>query len=87
MTTTHQGKLSLDRPVTYEIKVPGELREGWRFWPDKITVRVEGKEQDHPTTTLVGKIDQAALMGLLRSLYSMGLPLISVNCTDYDPGE
>jgi hypothetical protein len=84
---TNSGKLSLDRPVTYEIKVPGELSEAWRSWPEGITASVEQGERDYPTTSLVGKIDQAALQGLLRSLYSMGLPLISVKCTDYLPGE
>lgn len=87
MDTTTAGKLSLDRPVTYEIKVPGELSEVWRSWPEGITIRVEQGEQEQPTTILIVKIDQAALQGLLRSLYSMGLPLISVKCTDYDADE
>jgi hypothetical protein len=29
---------------------------------------------------LTGTVDQAALHGLLRQLYSLGVPLISVNC-------
>jgi hypothetical protein len=61
--------------------------EGWRSWREDLTIRVEHEEQDHPTTTLVGNFDQAALHGLLRSLYSIGLPLISVQCTDFNPGE
>jgi len=35
-----------------------------------------------PITTLTGSLDQAALLGLLRCLYSLGLPLISVNCLE-----
>jgi hypothetical protein len=31
---------------------------------------------------LTGTIDQAALQGLLRRLYSLGLPLISANCVE-----
>lgn len=31
-----------------------------------------------PITILTGDLDQAALHGLLRCLYSIGLPLISV---------
>jgi hypothetical protein len=32
-------------------------------------------------TTLSGQaVDQAALMGLLNSLYDLGLPLLSVEC-------
>jgi hypothetical protein len=37
-----------------------------------------------PVTTLTGAVDQAALHGLLRRLYSLGLPLISVNCVASD---
>ena len=36
----------------------------------------------HPVTTLTGRLNQAALQGLLRQLYSLGLPLISVVCVD-----
>ena len=39
---------------------------------------------DPPFTTLTGPMDQAALQGLLRRLYSLGLPVISVQCVEYD---
>jgi hypothetical protein len=73
-------KLTLDQPVTYQIKVPGHLDESWSGWTGGMTVTVESKDASPPFTTLTGTIDQAALQGLLRQLYSMGLPLISVNC-------
>ena len=60
-------KLTLDRPVTYEIRVPGQLDESWLQWNEGMTVWVEG-EGDRPITTLTGAIDQAALQGLLRRL-------------------
>ena len=44
-----------------------------------MTIAVESQGQGPPVTTLTGTIDQAALQGLLRRLYSLGLPLISVN--------
>ena len=84
---TNVKKLSLDRPATYQIKVPGKLDENWITWPSEMTIEVESGEADRPVTLLVGKVDQAALQGLLRRLYSMGLPLISVTCIDFDPGE
>jgi len=72
-------KLTLDRPATYRIKVPGHLGESWSDWAGWMTITVE-TEGDGPTvTTLTGTLDQAALHGLLRRLYSLGLPLISVN--------
>ena len=77
-------KLTLDRPATYQIKVPGHLDESWSEWAGGMTVTV-GRDRDGlPVTTLTGTVDQAALQGLLRRLYSLGLPLISVNCLEID---
>jgi hypothetical protein len=75
-------KLTLDRPVTYQIKVPGELDESWSDWAGGMTIAVESEGEGPPITTLAGTVDQAALQGLLRRLYSLGLPLISVVCVD-----
>jgi hypothetical protein len=77
-------KLSLDRPATYQIKVPGELDESWSDWAGGMTITVESEGEGLPVTTLTGTIDQAALQGLLRRLYSLGLPLISVNSIEGD---
>ncbi len=72
-------KLTLDRPATYQIKVPGHLDESWTEWDGRMIVTVDSQADDPPVTTLTGSLDQAALQGLLRRLYSLGLPLISVN--------
>ena len=73
-------RLTLDRSATYQIKVPGELGEGWSDWAGGMTIEVENEGDGPPITTLTGTVaDQAALQGLLRRLYSLGLPLISVN--------
>jgi hypothetical protein len=72
-------KLTLDRPATYEIKVPGHLGESWIEWDGRLNATVECEADGRPVTTLTGTLDQAALQGLLRRLYSLGLPLISVN--------
>jgi hypothetical protein len=71
---------TLHQPVTYEIRVLGHLDEGWSDWAAGITITVESKGDGPPITTLTGTVDQAALHGLLRRLYSLGLPLISLNC-------
>jgi hypothetical protein len=79
MMRTTREKLSLHRPATYQIKVPGHLDQSWSDWAGGMTIAVEGEEDSPPVTTLTGTVDQAALQGLLRRLYSLGLPLISVN--------
>ncbi len=71
-------KLTLDQPATYQIKVPGHLDESWSDWDGKMTITIDNDEDGLPVTTLTGTFDQAALQGLLRRLYSLGLPLISV---------
>jgi 8-oxo-dGTP diphosphatase len=75
-------KLTLDRPVTYQIKVPEELSESWSDWVGEMTITVEREGDSPPVTTLTGAVDQAALQDLLRRLYSLGIPLISVNCVE-----
>jgi hypothetical protein len=77
-------KLTLDRPATYQIKVPGELDESWSEWAGGMTITVESEGEGPPVTTLTGTLDQAALQGLLRRLYSLGLPLISVSSIEGD---
>ena len=76
-------KLTLYLPAAYQIKVPGHLDESWGDWAGEMTVMHESDRDGLPVTTLSGTVDQAALQGLLRRLYSMGLPLISVNSVDF----
>jgi len=71
--------LTLDRPVTYQIKVPGELNADWEDWAGGMTVTVEKDDEvGSPVSALTGTFDQAALQGFLRRLYSYGLPLIFI---------
>jgi hypothetical protein len=84
MTRKSKQKLTLDRSVTYQIKVPGKLDESWSDWVGEMAISVESEGTGPPITTLTGNLDQAALHGLLRRLYSLGLPLISAICVDND---
>jgi hypothetical protein len=76
-------KLTLYQPVTYQIKVPGILDERWLDWNGRMVRTVEDERDSLPVTTLTGAVDQAALQGLLRQLYALGLPLISVICVEF----
>ena len=75
-------KLTLDQKVSYQIKVPGVLDAGWSDWDDQLKVEVENNRAGQPITVLTGTVDQAALHGILRRLYSLGMPLLSVICLD-----
>lgn len=78
MSPKRRQKLTLDRPALYQIKVPGELDVSWSDWIEGMTVTVGSDDEGLPITTLTGVLDQAALLGLLRRFYALGLPLISV---------
>jgi len=58
--------------------MPGHLDESWSDWAGGMTITVEHGGDGRPVTILTGIMDQAALHGLLRQLYSLGLPLILV---------
>ena len=72
------GRLTLDKPITYHIKVPGEFNEEWLSWDEEVTVALENNDDGPPNTIITCFVDQAALHGILRRLYYLGLPLISV---------
>lgn len=74
-----KGIVSLQKPVHYEIKVAGSLDTVWKEWiGENATFRRQIKKNSH-ISVISGTFDQAALLGLLRKLYSHGYALISVN--------
>ena len=75
--------LSLDTPATYRIIVQGYLEEHWSDWFDGLDILPQVSEDGIRVTRLTGTvIDQAALHGLLRKLYDLGMPLLSINCIE-----
>lgn len=63
---------------TYEIQVQGHIGERWVHWFDEMSFKAQGEAQS-VTTILTGPVvDQAALLGLLQKLYTLGLPLLLV---------
>jgi hypothetical protein len=79
----NKQKLTLDRPVMYQIKVPGALEVKWLDWDGRMMATIESDKNGNPITILTITVDQAALQGLLRHLYSLGLPLISAIWIDF----
>ena len=78
----HKPKLTLYQPATYQIKVPGIHDKNWADWNERVAVTVEEDREGLPVTVLTCTVDQAALQGMLRRLYAIGLPLKSVICLD-----
>jgi hypothetical protein len=68
------------RPVTYEIRIRGQLDRSWEDWFPGLVVIPE----ENGDTLLTGPVaDQAALHGLLRKVRDLGVPLISVNAVEH----
>ena len=62
----------------YRVLVPGEFPDLWTSQGERLQVRVHHDLALGPVTSLTGFLDQAALIGLLRQLYYLGLPILSV---------
>jgi len=76
-------RLNFHKAATYRIKVLGHLYASW-------SPRLEGVNITHVTgpdgeieTLLMGRLgDQAALSGVLNTLYDLRFPVIAVDCLD-----
>lgn len=74
-------QLTVDKPATYCIRVVGYLDQSWSNRLGGMTITVSSGADKKKVSTLSGAmIDQAALFGVLKALYDMRLPLLSVEC-------
>jgi hypothetical protein len=69
-------------PATYRICVQGSLDAGYSDRLGGLTIIPADPADEAPVTTLMGLlIDQADLLGVLNTLYSMlRLPILLVEC-------
>ena len=80
MSRETRKRLIPNQPISYEIVVHGHLSRTWADYLGDVALSTSG-EPDATVTTLSGQaVDRAALMGLLNSLYDLGLTLLSVEC-------
>jgi len=78
-----RGKLKIDQSAIYSIQVAGYLDESWSNRLGGLKISVSDPDENTLITTLSGSlIDQAALFGVLKTLYDMRLPLLSVECLE-----
>ena len=73
--------ITLGSPAIYQITVRGYLEDSWSNQLGGVVIRNTTSAQETPITILYGElVDQAALFGVLNSLYGLGFPLLSVEC-------
>jgi thiosulfate reductase cytochrome b subunit len=74
-------RLTCGCPATYRICIQGHLDENWLDYLQGMKISVDDNEEGLPVTVLTGLLlDQAALMGILNSLYDHRQPILSVEC-------
>ncbi len=79
-----QDKLFLfDQPGRYEIFVQGQLSTNWSRRFSDMEISVQESVGQKPITILTGEVrDQAALMGILNTLYDMRCAVLKVEQLD-----
>ena len=71
--------LRIQDPATYEIRVQGSLDPKWFDRLQGLGIRIKDYSDRMTVTILFGKLkDQAALLGVLNTLFALKLPLLSI---------
>lgn len=70
-------------PATYRISILGMLDKQWSDYCGGMTIEHALVLDHYPITILMGRLtDQAALVGVINTLYDMGCPLLLVECVE-----
>jgi hypothetical protein len=79
--------LKLETPATYRIRVQGRLDDTWADRLGGMAITTDTTADKPSVTILVGHLaDQAALSGVLNTLYELHLPLLTVENLDEEQG-
>ena len=74
------SRLKPDKAAFYRIEVQGDLSPSWSDYLGGLDISIKN-EQGNPHTILQGELlDQAALMGVLDSLYNLGYLILEIVC-------
>ena len=80
--------LTFDTPGVYRIGVQGYLDKSWSDRMNGVDIRVQELPDAAPVTLLTGRfVDQAALAGVLSTLYDWASRCSTSNCLKPSPCE
>ena len=75
--------LRMDGPAIYSIRVQGSLEPQWADRIEGMNITEDSSAGGSMVTVLVGRLnDQAALAGVLNTLYELHMPVLSVDCLE-----
>jgi len=84
----NECELTIDKPARYRIRVAGFLDDTWSDRLGGLALNSSEQGRKIMDTTLCGTlIDQAALFGVLKALYDLHMPLLSVEFLRSNPYE
>ena len=73
------SRSGFDSPAKYRIGVQGRIPARWCDRLEGMTIAEHSPAAEPVVTTLLGELsDQAALVGVLNTLYELPLPVLSV---------
>jgi hypothetical protein len=79
MNKPPRKSIGFDSPAAYQISVEGRIDPTWSERLEGMAISLVSTDADYPITTLIGEVsDQAALAGILDTLYELHLPVLSV---------
>ncbi len=79
MSMLSRNPIPFDRPANYQISVQGWIDPIMSDLLGGMTISPDTVEADHLVTTLYGELgDQAALAGVINTLYELHLTLLMV---------
>ena len=74
---------SMFEPATYRICILGMLDKNWSAYCAGMKIEHDIVLNQYPVTILTGVlVDQAALIGVINTLYDSSCPLLSVECVE-----
>ena len=87
MKAPSRAQILYDRPGTYHICVQGAIDPSWSDRLEGLKIHLSVAEGTR-VTTLEGELsDQAALAGVLNSLYELHLPVLMVMRLSVEPSK
>ena len=79
MSLQSRKPIPFDRPAAYQIIVQGRIDPNMSDLLGGMTIQIKSGEGDPPATILNGELrDQAALAGVLNTIYELHLSVLSV---------
>jgi hypothetical protein len=79
MDNPHTYGITFDGPARYQILVKGSIPVNWCDRMDGMSIHQAAADDGVLVTTLEGELaDQAALAGVINTLYELHLPILSI---------